>query len=65
MNNKKYDEMKIPKSIDDIIYKAIKKVQYESKYLLSNEEVIPKIVRDKKEIAIKIIREINTKENKF
>ncbi|MCI5630048.1 MAG: hypothetical protein PUJ51_11540 [Clostridiales bacterium] len=65
MSNKKYDEMKIPKSIDDIIYKAIKKVQYESKYLLSNEEVIPKIVRDKKEIAIKIIREINTKENKF
>ena len=47
MSNKKYDEMKIPKSIDDIIYKAIKKVQYESKYLLSNEEVIPKIVRDK------------------
>ena len=65
MSNKKYDEMKMPKSIDDIIYKAIKKVQYESKYLLSNEEVIPKIVRDKKEIAIKIIREINTKENKF
>lgn len=65
MNNKKYDEMEIPKSIDDIIYKAIKKVQHESKYLLSNKEVIPKTVRDKKEIAIKIIREINTKENKF
>lgn len=64
MSNKKYDEIKIPKSIDDIIYKAIKKAQHESKYLLSNREVIPKIVRDKKEIAIKIIREINTKENK-